>query len=144
MEMRDDVHDEKFVQCYLKYNITVARYLRLNFIGNFAEALEMSHEIFVKLYEQNVDLDPCRDGIYTYLVRIARNHAIDTFRKKKSREAVAPMVRFEDAAVAARIVLETLVFWAVHRHWDPSPQAVDESSARRIALAFLTSALAKE
>lgn len=52
--------------------------------------------------------------------------------------------RFEDSAVAARIVLETLVFWAVHRHWDPSPQAVDEDSARRTTLAFLTRALVKE
>jgi AcrR family transcriptional regulator len=52
--------------------------------------------------------------------------------------------RFEDSAIAARIVLETLVFWAVHRHWDPSPQAVDEDSARRTTLAFLTSALVKE
>jgi AcrR family transcriptional regulator len=52
--------------------------------------------------------------------------------------------RFESASVAARIVLETLVFWAVHRHWDPSPQAVDEDSARRTVLAFLTTALVKE
>jgi AcrR family transcriptional regulator len=52
--------------------------------------------------------------------------------------------RFEDGAVTARIVLETLVFWAVHRHWDPSPQAVDEASARRTVLAFLKSALLKE
>src|SRR3990172_9154320 len=52
--------------------------------------------------------------------------------------------RFEQGAVEARIVLETLVFWAVHRHWDPSPQAVDEGSARRIALAFLAAALVKE
>jgi AcrR family transcriptional regulator len=52
--------------------------------------------------------------------------------------------RFEDGAVAARIVLETLVFWAVHRHWDPSPQALDEASARRTVLAFLTSALVKD
>ena len=52
--------------------------------------------------------------------------------------------RFEDSAVAARIVLETLVFWAVHRHWDPSPQAVDEVSTRRTVLAFLTHALVKE
>lgn len=52
--------------------------------------------------------------------------------------------RFEDGAVAARIVLETLVFWAVHRHWDPSPQAVAEASAKRAALAFLTSALVKD
>jgi tetratricopeptide (TPR) repeat protein len=52
--------------------------------------------------------------------------------------------RFEDGTVAARIVLETLVFWAVHRHWDPSPQAFDETSARRTVLAFLTSALVKD
>ena len=52
--------------------------------------------------------------------------------------------RFESGAIAARIVLETLVFWAVHRHWDPSPQAVDEPAARRSALAFLTSALVKD
>jgi len=56
----------------------------------------------------------------------------------------ARLRRFEDGAVAARIVLETLVFWAVHRHWDPSPQAIDEASARRTALAFLTSALVKD
>jgi len=41
-------------------------------------------------------------------------------------------------------VLETLVFWAVHRHWDPSPQAVDEGSARRTVLCFLAAALVKE
>ncbi|MEX2207019.1 MAG: helix-turn-helix domain-containing protein [Myxococcota bacterium] len=51
--------------------------------------------------------------------------------------------RFEDGAVAARIVLETLVFWAVHRHWDPSPQSVEENSARRTVLAFLIGALVK-
>jgi len=51
--------------------------------------------------------------------------------------------RFEDSTVAARVVLETLVFWAVHRHWDPSPQAVDAASARRTVLAFLAAALVK-
>jgi AcrR family transcriptional regulator len=52
--------------------------------------------------------------------------------------------RFEDGAVAARTLLETLVFWAVHRHWDPSPQAVDEGSAKRTVLAFLLAAYKKE
>ena len=52
--------------------------------------------------------------------------------------------RLGDSAVVARVVLETLVFWAVHRHWDPSPQAVDEGSARQIVLAFLAAALLKE
>jgi AcrR family transcriptional regulator len=52
--------------------------------------------------------------------------------------------RIGDSAVAARIVLETLVFWAVHRHWDPSPQALDERSARQTVLDFLAAALVKE
>jgi AcrR family transcriptional regulator len=52
--------------------------------------------------------------------------------------------RFEDARVAARLVLETLVFWAVHRHWDAAPQAVDEGASRRTVIEFLISALVKE
>jgi AcrR family transcriptional regulator len=52
--------------------------------------------------------------------------------------------RFEDARVEARLVLETLVFWAVHRHWDAAPQAVDEAASRRTVIEFLISALAKE
>ena len=49
-----------------------------------------------------------------------------------------------DAAVAARLIIETLVFWAVHRHWDPHPQRVDESVAKETVLRFIVSALAKE
>jgi AcrR family transcriptional regulator len=49
--------------------------------------------------------------------------------------------RFENAAIAARIVLETLVFWAVHRHSDPSPQGVGDEEARRAALDFVLRAL---
>jgi AcrR family transcriptional regulator len=52
--------------------------------------------------------------------------------------------RFDDAAVATRIVLETLIFWAVHRHWDPHPRAVDEATARDTAIQFLIGALVKE
>jgi AcrR family transcriptional regulator len=52
--------------------------------------------------------------------------------------------RLEDVEAAARLVLETLTFWAVHRHWDPSPQPYREESARRTVLDLLTSALVKE
>jgi AcrR family transcriptional regulator len=50
----------------------------------------------------------------------------------------------EDVAVTARIVLETVVFWAVHRHWDPAPQRVDERVAESTVVAFITRALRKE
>ena len=74
-----------------------------------------------------------REGVLALLTR----YLDDRVRRRRLR-------RFEDGAIAARIVLETLVFWAVHRQWDPSPQTVDERSARRVVLAFLTAALVKE
>jgi AcrR family transcriptional regulator len=46
-----------------------------------------------------------------------------------------------DVGVAARFALETLVFWAVHRHWDPAPQPVDASVARRTVVRMLVVAL---
>jgi AcrR family transcriptional regulator len=46
-----------------------------------------------------------------------------------------------DIAVAARLVLETLVFWAVHRHWDPAPQQVDPDVARQTVVRMLIMAL---
>jgi AcrR family transcriptional regulator len=49
-----------------------------------------------------------------------------------------------DVRVAARIAIETLTLWAVHRHWDPSPQAMDEATAEDSVVAFILNALAKE
>ena len=46
-----------------------------------------------------------------------------------------------DVAVTARIVLETVVFFAVHRHWDPFPQAVTEPLAEDAVVQFLVRAL---
>jgi AcrR family transcriptional regulator len=46
-----------------------------------------------------------------------------------------------DIAVAARLVLETLVFWAVHRHWDPAPQPLDPATARQTVIRMLVFAL---
>jgi AcrR family transcriptional regulator len=74
-----------------------------------------------------------RDGVLAPLAR----YLDDRIRRGRVR-------RIGNGALAARIVLETLVFWAVHRHWDPSPQDVDERSARQAALAFVTAALVKE
>jgi AcrR family transcriptional regulator len=49
-----------------------------------------------------------------------------------------------DPAVAARLLIETVVFWAVHRHWDPHPETVDEAVARETVVRFVVGALAKE
>lgn len=49
-----------------------------------------------------------------------------------------------DVAVAARLILETVVFWAVHRHWDPHPQVVSDAVAQDTVIHFILGALVKE
>ena len=46
-----------------------------------------------------------------------------------------------DITAAARLIIETAVFWSVHRHWDPHPQAVDERVAQDTVVRFLVGAL---
>jgi AcrR family transcriptional regulator len=54
------------------------------------------------------------------------------------------MRQVSDVTVAARFIVETVVFWAVHRRWDPHPQRFDDSSARKTVIDLLTDALVKE
>jgi AcrR family transcriptional regulator len=39
--------------------------------------------------------------------------------------------RIDNPDVVARTILETLAFWAMHRHFDPSPREVDDAAAER-------------
>ncbi len=47
----------------------------------------------------------------------------------------------EEPAITARILIETAAFWAVHRHWDPAPQPIDEAAAERIVVEFVVRSL---
>ena len=49
-----------------------------------------------------------------------------------------------DVETAARLILETIVFWAVHRHWDSRPTDVGDDVARATVTHFVTSTLEKE
>lgn len=49
-----------------------------------------------------------------------------------------------DVAVTARLIIEAVSFWAVHRYWDPHPQVVDETVARDTVMQFILNALGKE
>jgi AcrR family transcriptional regulator len=49
-----------------------------------------------------------------------------------------------DVAAAARLILETIVFWAVHRHWDAHPETIDDATAKATVTRFVVGTLAKE
>ena len=46
--------------------------------------------------------------------------------------------------VAARTALETVAFWAVHRHWDPSPQSIEEDAVETAVVDLLVHSLIQE
>ena len=48
-----------------------------------------------------------------------------------------------DVSAAARLVIETVVFWAVHRHWDAHGAAVSDVVAKDTVVHFIVSALVK-
>ena len=49
-----------------------------------------------------------------------------------------------DVAAAARLFLETTVFWAIHRHFDSRPETISDELARATVAHFVVRALAKE
>jgi AcrR family transcriptional regulator len=49
-----------------------------------------------------------------------------------------------DVEAAARLILETLAFWAVHRHWDSHPQPIADEVAKATAVSFVVNALGKD
>jgi AcrR family transcriptional regulator len=112
-----------------------------NVLGELYDALAR-HRTAIKLLDRCAPEYPDLAKVW---YRAGREGALSLLaRYLDDRARRGRLRRFEDGALAARIVLETLVFWAVHRHWDPSPQAVDETSAKRAVLSFLISALVKE
>jgi AcrR family transcriptional regulator len=62
----------------------------------------------------------------------------------EQRIAKGLLRRVPNTQVAARAMLESIAFWAVHRHWDPSPQAVDEKDVEATLVELVLHGLAKE
>jgi AcrR family transcriptional regulator len=61
----------------------------------------------------------------------------------EDRIGAGKLRRVPDVSAAARVIIETAVFWAVHRHWDAHPQLVDESTAKETVVHFTVGALTK-
>jgi AcrR family transcriptional regulator len=51
---------------------------------------------------------------------------------------------YADNAVLARMIIETITLWAVHLHWDPHPQGIDENTAEETVVSFIRRALTQE
>jgi len=68
--------------------------------------------------------------------------ALTEYLKREIRRGA--MREVGDASVAARMIIETVVFWGVHRYWDPHPQIVDDTAARDTAIRLIVNAFVRE
>jgi AcrR family transcriptional regulator len=115
------------------------------------ELTEILHELFallaanrrgIKLLDRSAHDHPelaalwfsgGRDGLLVLLE--------EYLRRRIARRKLRPV---PDIAAAARLILETTVFWAVHRHWDPHPQDVSDTVAADTIVRFVVSTLTEE
>lgn len=77
------------------------------------------------------------EGARGGLITALEQYLQDRIRRGKLRSV-------PDTGVTARLIIETVVFWAVHRHWDPHPQVVEEQVAQSTVVQLIRDALVKE
>lgn len=58
-----------------------------------------------------------------------------------TRAAAKRLRHVENPSVVARTILETIAFWAMHRHFDPAPQTIDDGSAESAVIDFIVGGL---
>jgi AcrR family transcriptional regulator len=77
--------------------------------------------------------------------RASRFAALDQLTRYLETRARGGQLRpLPDLVLAARILLETVVLWAVHVHWDPAPQVFDETTVEDTVVRFLVDPLIEE
>jgi AcrR family transcriptional regulator len=96
----------------------------------------------IKLMDRSAQFHPELAAVWFTGARGALIEALSTYLKNRIKLKLFRPV--PDTAVAARVILETIVTWAVHRHWDPSPQAIDDQVAEDTVVQFIVGGLMKE
>jgi AcrR family transcriptional regulator len=100
------------------------------------------HRVVIKLIDRCGHDHPELAAIFYEKGRLAQLALIQRYLEARIRNGHFRAVPAAD--VAARFVLETIVTWAVHIEWDPSPQAIDPCGAEETVVHFLLGALLRE
>jgi AcrR family transcriptional regulator len=74
--------------------------------------------------------------------RLAQLEALTAYLAARIDQGVLAPVR--DLPTTARFVIEAIVTWAVHIHWDPAPQKIDPADAEETLVHFVLAGLLKE
>ena len=72
-------------ECYCQYSRIIVKFLS-HYVGNDHIAEEIMQEVFLRLYERKINLDPESPTISNYLISMAKNLAVDILRKAHAEE----------------------------------------------------------
>ena len=97
------------------------------------------HRTALKLVDRCAASFPELGAAFFEVARVGVPGALEAYFR--SRADKRKLRRFADAAVAARLVMELLTFWAVHIHFDHLPSPLDEDAARTTCIDFAKHAL---
>lgn len=115
---------------------------RISDVGAEVEGVVRELYALLKRYRTSIKLlDRCAPDhpeLAAVWYGTGREGALDLLRRyleERIQRGRLPAVK--DPAITARLVLEMVVFWAVHRHWDPKPQPMDERLAEEALVDLL-------
>jgi AcrR family transcriptional regulator len=94
----------------------------------------------IKLLDRCAEDQPELADVWFERGRAAQHAALVSYLDRRIGEGA--LARIPNTSVAARALLEAIAFWAVHRHWDPSPQTVDEDDVEATLVALALHGLA--
>ncbi len=82
--------------------------LAYRFTGRFDEAEDLTQEVFLKVYRTLHSYRPESGALETWIVRVARNHFIDHYRKYKTeRRQTGALEEHHEGAVSSTVRVET-------------------------------------
>ena len=82
--------------------------LAYRFTGRFDEAEDLTQEVFLKVYRTLHSYRPESGALETWIIRVARNHFIDHYRKYKTeRSQTGALEDHHDAVVSHTVRVET-------------------------------------
>lgn len=85
MTNKDDNYDRYFSELYEKHFNRVVKYL-LNVVHDFSVAEDLTHDLFFKFYEKRIMPGGDPRKIRNFILKSAKNSALDYIRSERRRE----------------------------------------------------------
>ncbi len=77
--------EESVESCYRSYSAIIMKFLR-NYVPNYHIAEEIKQEVFLRLFERGISLDPDSLSTRNYLFSVAKHLAFDYLRRIKTEK----------------------------------------------------------